>query len=193
MLMTARETFRTGDALFAFDEKLCVRSWNKAAEELTGIPAREAVGRFCWEVLGGLDEEGSLVCHAGCSNARLAREGWPVRSRDLRVRTPAGRRRVSLATIALQRGERPVFLHLMRDDPRPAAAGRGGPGRTPGLTPRQRQVLALLAEGVPAKVIAVRLGLAEPTVRNHIRAILRALGCHSQLEALAHARRLELV
>jgi DNA-binding NarL/FixJ family response regulator len=62
-----------------------------------------------------------------------------------------------------------------------------------GLTPRQRQVLALLAEGVPAKVIAVRLGLAEPTVRNHIRAILRALGCHSQLEALARARRLELV
>jgi PAS domain S-box-containing protein len=191
MLMRASENFRTGDALFAFDEKLRVLSWNKAAEVMTGVPAREAVGRFCWEVLGGLDGDGSLVCHAGCSNARLAREGWPLRSRDLRVRTPAGRRRVSLATIALHRGERPVFLHLMRDEtPRTRRTTTDG---VAALTPRQRQVLALLAEGVPAKVIAVRLGLAEPTVRNHIRAILHALGCHSQLEALARARRLELV
>jgi DNA-binding NarL/FixJ family response regulator len=54
-------------------------------------------------------------------------------------------------------------------------------------------VLGLLAEGVPAKVIAARLGLAEATVRNHIRAILFELGTHSQLEAVAKARRLDLV
>lgn len=84
-----------------------------------------------------------------------------------------------------------MFLHLMRDEtPRTRRTTIDG---VAALTPRQRQVLALLAEGVPAKVIAVRLGLAEPTVRNHIRAILHALGCHSQLEALARARRLELV
>ena len=45
----------------------------------------------------------------------------------------------------------------------------------------------------PAKVIAMRLGLAEMTVRNHIRAILAALDAHSQLEAIAKARRLELI
>jgi DNA-binding NarL/FixJ family response regulator len=61
------------------------------------------------------------------------------------------------------------------------------------LTARQQQVLRLLAEGVPAKVIATRLGLAEATVRNHIRAILAALETHSQLEAIAKARRLELI
>ena len=43
----------------------------------------------------------------------------------------------------------------------------------------------------PAKVIAARLGLAEDTVRNHIRAILMALGSHSQLEAVAKARVLQ--
>jgi DNA-binding NarL/FixJ family response regulator len=51
----------------------------------------------------------------------------------------------------------------------------------------------MLADGVPAKVIATRLGLAEATVRNHIRAILVALGTHSQLEAIAKARRLQLI
>jgi len=58
------------------------------------------------------------------------------------------------------------------------------------LTARQQEVLQLLAEGVPAKVIATRLGVVEATVRNHIRAILVALGAHSQLEAIANARRL---
>ena len=61
------------------------------------------------------------------------------------------------------------------------------------LTSRQRQVLGLLADGVPAKVVAARLGLAEATVRNHIRAILAALDAHSQLEAVARARRLQLI
>jgi DNA-binding NarL/FixJ family response regulator len=54
-------------------------------------------------------------------------------------------------------------------------------------------VLELLADGVTAKEIATRLGVVEATVRNHIRAILLALGAHSQLEAIAKARSLSLI
>lgn len=54
-------------------------------------------------------------------------------------------------------------------------------------------MLALLAEGVPARSIALQLGLAEATVRNHIRGIFRKLGCRSQLEAVAVAHRLEVL
>ena len=61
------------------------------------------------------------------------------------------------------------------------------------LSPRQRQVLLLLGEGVPARTIAARLDLAESTVRNHIRMILVKLGCHSQLEAVATGRRIGLL
>ena len=39
----------------------------------------------------------------------------------------------------------------------------------------------------------MQLGLAEATVRNHIRLVLRKLGCHSQLEAVAVAFRLDLL
>lgn len=75
------------------------------------------------------------------------------------------------------------------------------PGRAPAtysdqppeLSRRQREVLQLLGEGVQAREIAARLGLAEPTVRNHIRLVLRKLGCHSQLEAVAVAARLDLL
>ena len=65
--------------------------------------------------------------------------------------------------------------------------------REPSLTPRQREVLALLAGGVRARQIAARLTLSETTVRNHIRAILVELEAHSQLEAVARARALALV
>ena len=76
--------------------------------------------------------------------------------------------------------------HSERSVLRPAAAAAG-------LSSRQREVLALLAEGVQARAIAARLGLSEATVRNHIRLILRKLGCHSQLEAVAVAYRLGLL
>lgn len=183
------QAFRSGDAVFAFDADLTIVSWNRAAEELTGVSAEEAVGRYCWEVLGGHDERGNLVCHRGCSTARLARERWPVRCQGLLIRAREGKQRVEVSTIALDEGDRSLFLHVIV--PRSETAP---PRASPGLlTPRQHQVLGLLAEGVPAKVIAARLGITESTVRNHIRAILVELGTHSQLEAIAKARRFQLL
>ncbi|HET8529334.1 MAG TPA: helix-turn-helix transcriptional regulator [Gaiellaceae bacterium] len=57
------------------------------------------------------------------------------------------------------------------------------------LSPRQHEVLALLAEGLGPRAISARLGVAVPTARNHVAAVLHRLGCHSQLEAVAAARR----
>ena len=189
-------TFRSGDALLVFDSEHTTLGWNRAAEELTGIPASEAVGKPCWDVLGGVDERGSLVCHPGCSGARLAGEGWPVRCQRLLIRTAAGTRRsVAVSTIAVRHGGRPLYLHLLgngwevEDD---RAATEPAAGRTR-LTRRQVQVLALIDQGCSAKRIAAELGIAESTVRNHIRAILLQLGCHSQLEALAVARKHHLL
>jgi PAS domain S-box-containing protein len=56
------------------------------------------------------------------------------------------------------------------------------------LTPRQAEVLRLLAEGASTAQIEEALHLSRETVRNHIRHVLRALGAHSRLEAVAIAR-----
>jgi DNA-binding CsgD family transcriptional regulator len=61
------------------------------------------------------------------------------------------------------------------------------------LSPRQRQVLDLLADGLGPSAIARRLELSLPTARNHVAAVLHRLGCHSQLEAVATARRRGLI
>ena len=60
------------------------------------------------------------------------------------------------------------------------------------LTPRQAQVLHLLARGCSTEQMAEELGIAQDTVRNHVREILHRLGVHSRLEAVieAHERRL---
>jgi len=62
------------------------------------------------------------------------------------------------------------------------------------LTPREAAVLAMLAEGLSAAVIAERDVVSEATVRSQIKAILRKLDVSSQLQAVAllnRARRLE--
>ena len=57
------------------------------------------------------------------------------------------------------------------------------------LTPRQAEVLELLEKGRSTTQIADELGLSSETVRNHIRHLLRAVGAHSRLEAVAIASR----
>ena len=63
----------------------------------------------------------------------------------------------------------------------------------PHLTPRQSEVLRLLEHGRSTEQIASELHLSLETVRNHVRGILRALGVHSRLEAVAVARQEHLV
>ncbi len=57
----------------------------------------------------------------------------------------------------------------------------------PELTPREREILCLLAEGQSNKVIARNLGISDGTVKLHVKAILRKLKVHSRVEAAVMA------
>jgi DNA-binding NarL/FixJ family response regulator len=57
------------------------------------------------------------------------------------------------------------------------------------LTPRELEVLKLLAEGISNAAIAERLVLSLHTVRNHVQNVIGKLGAHSKLEAVATAVR----
>lgn len=60
------------------------------------------------------------------------------------------------------------------------------------LTPQQLRVLMRLADGLLNKQIAHELGLAENTVKIHVTAILRKLGCHSRTQAAVLVKGLSL-
>lgn len=55
------------------------------------------------------------------------------------------------------------------------------------LTPREGEILSLLAEGQSNKVIARNLGISDGTVKLHVKAILRKLSVHSRVEAAVMA------
>jgi DNA-binding NarL/FixJ family response regulator len=61
-----------------------------------------------------------------------------------------------------------------------------------GLTERQSQVLGLILQGKPNKLICRELGLAEGTVKIHVAAILRALNVSTRTQAVIEASRLGL-
>jgi len=61
------------------------------------------------------------------------------------------------------------------------------------LTPREKEVLRLMAEGKSSRDIAARLGISYTTVRTHIRSLGSKLGVHSKLEAIVKARELALI
>jgi DNA-binding NarL/FixJ family response regulator len=61
-----------------------------------------------------------------------------------------------------------------------------------GLTPRQREALAFLCQGLSNKEIGQHLGLAEITVKIHVSSIFRALGVVNRTQAVLAARRFGL-
>ncbi|TMC68972.1 MAG: response regulator transcription factor [Chloroflexi bacterium] len=61
------------------------------------------------------------------------------------------------------------------------------------LTGRELEVLRLLASGTSTTAAAESLGISTATLRAHVQAVLRKLGAHSRLEAVAEAARLGLV
>ncbi|HEY7994803.1 MAG: response regulator [Candidatus Eremiobacterales bacterium] len=62
-----------------------------------------------------------------------------------------------------------------------------------GLTPREREVIRLVSEGLSNKQIAQRLGIAERTAKFHVRQIMAKLGADNRAQAVALATRRRLL
>ncbi len=78
-------------------------------------------------------------------------------------------------------------IDLFRQSPPPP------PRAQHGLSPREMQVLALLAEGYAYTNLAAQLDISVNTVRNHIRAIYEKLHVHSRTEAVSKALRKRMI
>ena len=82
---------------------------------------------------------------------------------------------------------------------RPGPVAEPGPTAGPGtglaepVTLRERQVLALVCEGLPNAEIGERLHLAESTVKTHVKALLAKTGRRNRVELIVHAFRHGLV
>jgi DNA-binding CsgD family transcriptional regulator len=83
---------------------------------------------------------------------------------------------------------------VARGEPADAILGAPEPQATPvdelGLTPREQEVLALLAEGASNKLIARRLAISVHTAKFHVGSLLNKFDAVGRTDAVAHAARL---
>jgi DNA-binding CsgD family transcriptional regulator/tetratricopeptide (TPR) repeat protein len=146
-----------------------------------GLPepyAQEAAGDHrgaaaSWEQLGRPYD--AALARAGASDETDLRAALPtLEALGARAAAAMVRRRMrDLGFRAIPRGPRPAT----RSDPA-------------GLTAREREVLTLLAEGLPNREISARLFISERTVDHHVSAVLAKIGVTSRAEAARAAARL---
>jgi NarL family two-component system response regulator YdfI len=82
----------------------------------------------------------------------------------------------------------PAALELLAQGSRPASEALDDP-----LTPRELEVLAMLAEGMSNKILAYRLGISEHTVKFHVTSILSKLQAGSRTDAVMQGIRRGLI
>lgn len=106
------------------------------------------------------------------------------------LRSDGSRVAVEIDSVALEDQDHVVGIFGVfrpdRDMPAPAQPSLA-------LTPRQLQTLRLLAAGYSTSQMATQLKLSPETVRNHVREVMRRLGVHSRVGAVAVGRRRGLV
>jgi two-component system, NarL family, nitrate/nitrite response regulator NarL len=118
-------------------------------------------------------------------------DAWASGARALLLRTaPAEQLGASVAAVAQGLTVTdPAFAGVLV----PAGRDRASAQPVEELTPRELQVLRLMAEGQSNKAIARTLGISEHTVKFHVNAILGKLNVQSRTEAVVHATRLGLI
>lgn len=98
---------------------------------------------------------------------------------------------LSAAALAVTRGLtaiEPSFLSVI-----PGSGGYADGIQVEELTPREHEVLRLMADGLPNKTIAYRLEISEHTVKFHVNSIFRKLGVQSRTQAVVRATRLGVI
>lgn len=171
---------------------------NRRAEDLLGVKSSECMGNPCHMIIQGIGSDGKPVCGPACRLARRVWRGGEIEPVEMRV----GAHWVRMMTIKVRgpdpRG--PYLVHCALPDDRahrievylervskrtrrtsvPVAPTRFK------LTPRETEVLAMLADDETLYSIADGLNVSYATVRNHVQHILTKLGVHSIMEAVAY-------
>jgi PAS domain S-box-containing protein len=188
--------------------------WNRASEDLFGLTSEQVAGRNLQQSVDVRDVFGNRLCSGHSALHEMVRGGEAPVSFELDVRTASGQRLRVAVSIVVVLGPDPGRYELVymltplrrrrradeaidrilaeRPEFAPPESSDGGDVR-PKLSPRQHQVLQLIASGLTAREIADELSISVHTVRSHIRNILRELDVSKQVEAVALAVRERLI
>ncbi len=193
----------TGAPAALIDSDFVVVGGNGALEELLALRAGKAAGKQCWEVFDARDVFGNPCCTEFCCVRQALLRNEPVHNFEMEMSRASGSVvRVVCATLPL-RGDgpsQPSIVHLFQPVVAHGVAGgdrvlptEASAENGPTLTERQLQILGYFAEGWATKTVARSLGISATTVRTHTNHILLKFGVHNLRQAIAVARRRNLI
>lgn len=208
----------TSDAAFAIDAGGLVVAWNEEAERLFALPATEAIGRPCGEIVRGADECGS-VCSEECTVRQALQKRHPISNFDLLMHTRTGRQWCNVSVLIAENdaSSHPHAIHIVRpidlrkrleilvrdfvvsntDLPAEEATALISSTRAAAkeaeLSNRELEILRMLGKGNSTTAIAEQLHISRTTVNNHVQHILHKLGAHTRLEAIRRAEHAGLI
>jgi PAS domain S-box-containing protein len=181
-------------AVIATDADGFVTTWNSRAETLYGWSRDEACGRHIIDLM--MPSESRRVAESILATLQRG-ESWQgpfrLRRRDATIVSAFVKNSPILDDDGVLIGVVGVSIEIA--DPELATAvralaqvDRGVPGRRARtLSPREREVLGLLARGLTGEQIAERLVLSPETIRTHIRNAREKLGASTRVEAVTMA------
>jgi PAS domain S-box-containing protein len=181
------------DGSFVSDAAGNIVLWNPAAEALLGYTASDVLGGQCCSLFCQQGDGGGVTIGGACPLAASH-----TRGSALQTTTKAGSVvwfDIFAFTIDHARIGARFVVHLFREITlAPAQLPLAPEARMNStVTPREREVLGLMCDGLDTTAIAQRLNVSYSTIRNHVQNILRKLEVHSRLQAVAHARQHRLV
>jgi PAS domain S-box-containing protein len=175
------------DAVVGTDADFRVTVWNRGAERLYGFPASEVMGRHAREVATFDGDDSRRRVESDLLDAARTRTEFTARRKD------GTSIEVELIAVAVrgEDGEVTGYVGIHRDITARKRAEREREDRLAleSLTPREREVLQALGQGLGSRAIAAHLNITIRTERNHVASILAKLGVHSQLQAVVLALR----
>src|SRR3954447_1395569 len=162
---------------YAIDPSGIIRWVNPAAERIVG----DCCGRQFTSVVAAEDTRRAREHFA----RKVAGNERVTDTETVLLRPDGTRVAVEISSVPLREDHRVVAIFGQISD----VSAAEEPPPHPALTPRQSEILRLLAQGRSTEQIAQQLHLSKETVRNHIRRLFKALGVHTRLEAVAVTRR----
>ena len=145
---------------------------NRPARRLLG----PGTGKYCWDVMGRLEDTEKLPCREGCVLKLLA-IGMDC-SQSAQFRMSGQRHQLSCIPV------NGVVVCMMNP------LGSETPKSWQSLSPREQEVLSLLADGETTASVAERLGVGESTVRTHVERMRSKLNVNTRAAIVAEGFRL---
>jgi PAS domain S-box-containing protein len=161
---------------------------NPAAERAAGYSNAYLLGRHFTELVRPEAREG-----VEAQFRRAVERGEPTDFETAFDDAGGHRRGVRAQHLPLRDGDRIIGVLILAFEVRGPASTPIPLNPDPRLTPRQREILDLIASGLSTAEVATALTLSQETVRNHLRNASRELRAHTRVEAIATAQRLGLL